>query len=127
MSVLHQHRPLSGYLQQSSSKAALSSTASRSACTLHGAVVACAAFVTKLACIMADHSSCGPTNVRQTCCNHSATLQACFVDFGMAAQNGGRCILRFDDTNPDAEKQEFIDHIQDIIAWLGWTPAQART
>jgi glutaminyl-tRNA synthetase len=61
------------------------------------------------------------------CYKHGATLQACFVNFGMAAQNGGRCILRFDDTNPDAEKQEFIDHIQDIISWLGWTPAQVWT
>jgi hypothetical protein len=50
--------------------------------------------------------------------------QACFVDFGMAAQYGGQCVLRFDDTNPEAEKQEFIDHIQDIVSWLGWKPAQ---
>ena len=54
-------------------------------------------------------------------------VQACFVDFGCAAQYGGDCILRFDDTNPEAEKQEFIDHIQDIVAWLGWSPAQAST
>lgn len=54
-------------------------------------------------------------------------MQACFVDFGTAAQYGGRCILRYDDTNPDAEKQEFIDHIQDIVSWLGWKPAQVRT
>lgn len=37
--------------------------------------------------------------------------QAMFVDFGMAAQYGGNCYLRFDDTNPEAEKQEYIDHI----------------
>jgi len=34
-----------------------------------------------------------------------------FVDFGMAAQYDGNCYLRFDDTNPEAEKQEYIDHI----------------
>ena len=48
--------------------------------------------------------------------------QAMFVDFGLAQQYGGSCYLRFDDTNPEAEKQEFIDHIQDIVAWLGWAP-----
>lgn len=35
-----------------------------------------------------------------------------FVDFGMAVQYGGVCYLRFDDTNPEAEKQEYIDHIE---------------
>ena len=47
------------------------------------------------------------------------------MDFGLAQQYGGSCYLRFDDTNPEAEKQEFIDHIQDIVAWLGWTPWKA--
>ena len=47
---------------------------------------------------------------------HKRTLlvvlpQAMFVDFGMAAQYDGNCYLRFDDTNPEAEKQEYIDHI----------------
>ena len=50
--------------------------------------------------------------------------QAMFVDFGMAEQYGGDCYLRFDDTNPEAEKREFIDHIQEIVAWLGWKPAK---
>jgi hypothetical protein len=35
-----------------------------------------------------------------------------FVDFGMAVQYDGVCYLRFDDTNPEAEKQEYIDHIE---------------
>ncbi|CAI0552926.1 unnamed protein product, partial [Linum tenue] len=30
--------------------------------------------------------------------------------------------LRFDDTNPEAEKKEYIDHIQEIVSWLGWKP-----
>lgn len=42
------------------------------------------------------------------------------VSFGMAQHHNGICFLRFDDTNPEAEKQEYIDHIQDIVAWLGW-------
>lgn len=56
-----------------------------------------------------------------------ALRQAMFVDFGMAEQYGGDCYLRYDDTNPEAEKMEFIEHIQDIVAWLGWKPAKART
>ncbi len=35
-----------------------------------------------------------------------------FVDFGMAEHYGGVCYLRYDDTNPDAEKLEYIEHIQ---------------
>ena len=49
-----------------------------------------------------------------------------YVSFGMAAAMGGECILRFDDTNPEAEKQEYIDHIQDIVAWLGWRPSKVQ-
>jgi len=29
---------------------------------------------------------------------------------------------RFDDTNPEAEKKEYIDHIQEIVTWMGWEP-----
>ena len=55
----------------------------------------------------------------------TAALQAMFVSFGMAEHLGGECVLRFDDTNPEAEKQEYIDHIQDIVAWMGWKPSKA--
>lgn len=48
-----------------------------------------------------------------------------FVSFGMAEHLNGECVLRFDDTNPEAEKQEYIDHIQDIVAWMGWQPSKA--
>lgn len=51
-------------------------------------------------------------------------MQAMFVSFGMAQHLNGDCILRFDDTNPEAEKQEYIDHIQDIVSWMGWTPSK---
>lgn len=29
---------------------------------------------------------------------------------------------RFDDTNPEAEKKEYIDHIKEIVQWMGWEP-----
>ncbi len=50
-----------------------------------------------------------------------------FVSFGMAEHLNGECVLRFDDTNPEAEKQEYIDHIQDIVSWMGWKPSKAST
>ncbi|KAL3136316.1 hypothetical protein ABBQ38_005580 [Trebouxia sp. C0009 RCD-2024] len=55
---------------------------------------------------------------------HIGHAKAMFVSFGMAEQLNGDCILRFDDTNPEAEKQEYIDHIQDIVSWMGWTPSK---
>ncbi|GAB4821823.1 hypothetical protein N2152v2_008869 [Parachlorella kessleri] len=48
---------------------------------------------------------------------HIGHAKAMFVDFGMAEQYGGVCYLRFDDTNPEAEKQEYIDHIQEIVTY----------
>ncbi|CAG9466261.1 unnamed protein product [Pedinophyceae sp. YPF-701] len=53
---------------------------------------------------------------------HIGHAKAMFIDFGAAARYDGHCFLRFDDTNPEAEKQEFIDHIQDIVQWMGWKP-----
>ena len=53
-------------------------------------------------------------------------MQAMFVDFGYAENVGGECILRFDDTNPEAEKQEYIDHINDIVDWMGYKPSKVQ-
>eukprot|EP00850_Spirogloea_muscicola_P006880 SM000033S12401 [mRNA] locus=s33:775213:780031:- [translate_table: standard] len=53
---------------------------------------------------------------------HIGHAKAMNVDFGLAKEHAGRCYLRFDDTNPEAEKQEYIDHIQEIVSWLGWQP-----
>src|SRR5579884_532690 len=42
------------------------------------------------------------------------------LNFGIAQEFGGRCPLRFDDTNPVKEEQEYIDSIQQDIRWLGF-------
>ena len=42
------------------------------------------------------------------------------LNFGIAQEFGGRCHLRFDDTNPIKEEQEYIDAIQEDIRWLGF-------
>ncbi|KAJ9548695.1 hypothetical protein OSB04_021238, partial [Centaurea solstitialis] len=53
---------------------------------------------------------------------HIGHAKAMFVDFGLAKERGGGCYLRFDDTNPEAEKKEYIDHIEEIVGWMGWKP-----
>ncbi len=51
---------------------------------------------------------------------HIGHAKAICIDFGMAAKYGGLCNLRFDDTNPTREEQEYIDSIKDDIRWLGF-------
>ena len=46
--------------------------------------------------------------------------KAICVNFGIAADFGGRCNLRFDDTNPVREEQEFVDAQMEDIRWLGF-------
>jgi len=55
---------------------------------------------------------------------HIGHAQAIWIDFGLAQQHGGRCHLRFDDTNPAKESQEYVDSIRADIRWLGydWGP-----
>ena len=48
---------------------------------------------------------------------HAASI---CLNFGLAEHFNGACRLRFDDTNPDAEDQEYIDSIQADIQWLGF-------
>ena len=57
---------------------------------------------------------------------HIGHAKAITVDFGIARDFGGRCLLRFDDTNPDAEETEYVDAIAADIAWLGFDPAEIR-
>ena len=53
---------------------------------------------------------------------HIGHAKAITLDFGLAAEFGGTCNLRFDDTNPDTERQEFVDAALEDVAWLGFTP-----
>ncbi len=46
--------------------------------------------------------------------------KAICINFGIAEEFGGRCHLRFDDTNPAREEQEFVDAIREDIRWLGF-------
>ncbi|XP_041012083.1 glutamine--tRNA ligase isoform X8 [Juglans microcarpa x Juglans regia] len=45
-----------------------------------------------------------------------------FIDFGLTKDRAGGCYLRYDDTNPQAEKKEYINHIEEIVHWMGWEP-----
>jgi glutaminyl-tRNA synthetase len=51
---------------------------------------------------------------------HIGHAKAICLNFGVAAEFGGRCHLRFDDTNPTREEQEYIDAIEDDVRWLGF-------
>ena len=51
---------------------------------------------------------------------HIGHAKAICLNFGIAAEFGGRCHLRFDDTNPAKEEQEYIDAIQRDVRWLGF-------
>ncbi|QGF24656.1 glutamine--tRNA ligase/YqeY domain fusion protein [Raineyella fluvialis] len=53
---------------------------------------------------------------------HIGHAKAITVDFGVAEDFGGTCKLRFDDTNPETEDEEFVQSIIDDIRWLGYTP-----
>lgn len=51
---------------------------------------------------------------------HVGHAKSICLNFGLAKQFGGVCNLRFDDTNPEKENQEFIDAIQEDVHWLGF-------
>jgi glutaminyl-tRNA synthetase len=51
---------------------------------------------------------------------HIGHAKSICLNFGIAEEFGGRCNLRFDDTNPAKEEQEYIDAIQADIRWLGF-------
>ena len=52
---------------------------------------------------------------------HIGHAKAICLNFGLARDYGGVCHLRFDDTNPEKEEQEFVDAIIEMVHWLGWS------
>ncbi len=50
---------------------------------------------------------------------HIGHAKSILLNFGLAKDYGGVCHLRFDDTNPEKEEQEFVDGIIDAVRWLG--------
>ncbi|ODS32832.1 MAG: glutaminyl-tRNA synthetase [Candidatus Scalindua rubra] len=52
---------------------------------------------------------------------HIGHAKSFCLNFGIAAENkGGRCHLRYDDTNPITEEARYVDSIQEDVHWLGW-------
>ena len=51
---------------------------------------------------------------------HIGHAKSICLNFGVAGEFGGQCHLRFDDTNPAKEEQEFIDAIKEDVRWLGF-------
>ena len=59
---------------------------------------------------------------------HVGHAKSICVNFGLARDYAGQCNLRFDDTNPAKEEQEYVDTIMDSVKWLGfdWEPKNGR-
>ena len=60
---------------------------------------------------------------------HIGHAKSICLNFGLAEEYGGICHLRFDDTNPEKEEQEYVDAIVDAVRWLGFdwhAPEPAR-
>ena len=51
---------------------------------------------------------------------HYGHAKSICLNFGLAEQYGGVCHLRFDDTNPEKEEQEYVDSIVEAVQWLGY-------
>ena len=52
---------------------------------------------------------------------HIGHAKSIWLNFSLAQEYGGVCHLRFDDTNPEKEEQEYVDSIRDTVRWLGWS------
>jgi glutaminyl-tRNA synthetase len=51
---------------------------------------------------------------------HIGHAKSICLNFGLALEYGGACHMRFDDTNPEKEEQEYVDSILDAVKWLGF-------
>ena len=58
---------------------------------------------------------------------HIGHAKSICLNFGVAAAFGGRCILRFDDTNPAREDAAYAEAIERDLRWLGFDPGANRT
>src|SRR5574341_225112 len=56
---------------------------------------------------------------------HFGHAKSVCLNFGLAQLYGGRCNLRFDDTNPEKEEQEYVDSIEEMVRWLGFDYGKA--
>ena len=52
---------------------------------------------------------------------HVGHAKSICLNFGLAQQYGGKCNLRFDDTNPVKEDVEYVDSIQADVDWMGFS------
>ncbi len=57
---------------------------------------------------------------------HIGHAKAICLDFGIAHEHDGICILRFDDTNPETEDESYVDAILEDLQWLGFVPDEIR-
>ena len=57
---------------------------------------------------------------------HIGHAQSICLNFGLAERFGGTCNLRYDDTNPETESEEFARALEDAVRWLGFTPSAVR-
>jgi len=55
---------------------------------------------------------------------HIGHAKSICLNFGLAQKYGGKCNLRYDDTNPTKEEQEYVDSILADVRWLGFEPAR---
>ncbi len=55
---------------------------------------------------------------------HLGHAQSICLNFGLAREFGGTTNLRFDDTNPETERPEFVAALEDAVRWLGFEPAE---
>ena len=53
---------------------------------------------------------------------HIGHAKAININFGFAKHHNGICFLRYDDTNPEKEEEEFFKSILDMVTWLGYIP-----
>ncbi len=55
---------------------------------------------------------------------HIGHAKSIYLNFGVAEEFGGKCLLRFDDTNPETEDPAFVTAIQEDLSWLGVSSAE---